>query len=249
MHQYKGVIFDLDGTLVDSLEDLIDSLNEIMRYHDFPTHSYEAGKKFVGRGIRNMTKMAIPKGCHNDDFFIDKLTDMVRAAYMENYTKKTKPYPGINKLLDYLTYHKIPFGVVTNKPDPMAKSLVKIIFKEYDFVDVIGDTEPELRKPNPQTTLALAKKMAIKPSECLFVGDSLVDYETAKNAEMLGVLCTWGFEDRDVIMAIEDTLWIHNPIRIVDALRYGTEMYSVFNEDAKKEPEEKKKSYWEKKGL
>ena len=249
MHQYKGVIFDLDGTLVDSLEDLIDSVNEIMRYHDFPTYSYEEGKKFVGRGIWNMTKMAIPEGCHNDDLFIDKLTDMVRAVYMENYTKKTKAYPRINKLLDYLTYHKIPFGVCTNKPDPMAKSLVKIVFKEYEFVDVIGDTEPELRKPNPEMTLALAKKMGIDPSDCLFVGDSLIDYETAKNAKMLCILCTWGFEDLETITAIEDTLWTHNPMRIVDALRYGTEMYSIFNEEAEKEPERRKKSYWEKKDL
>lgn len=249
MHQYKGVVFDLDGTLVNSLEDLIDSVNEIMVYHHFPSHSYEEGKKFVGRGIRNLTKMALPKEYQEDDFFIDKLTDMFRGAYMKNYTKKTKAYPGITKVLDYLTYHKIPFSVCTNKPDPMAKSLVKMVFKDYDFVDVIGDTEPEFRKPNPEMTLSLAKKMGIKPAECLFVGDSLVDYETAKNAGMLGVLCTWGFEDRDVIMAIEDTLWIHNPMRIVDALRYGTEMYSVFNEEPGEKPDQKKKSYWEKKGL
>jgi len=230
MHKYKGIIFDLDGTLINSLEDLIDSCNVIMKYYEFPTYSYEAGKNLIGTGIRNLTKNAIPEKYRDDETFIDKLTEMMRAEYTTRYTKKTKPYPGILDLLDYLKANDIPFGVSTNKPDNMAKSIVKILFKDYKFVDVIGYTTEGLRKPNPETTLALAARMGVKPEECLYVGDSPIDYETALNAEMLPVLCTWGFAPVEVITKLERSMWVHNPRRIIDALKYGREMYSVFNE-------------------
>ncbi|KNZ42211.1 HAD family hydrolase [Acetobacterium bakii] len=240
MHKYKGIIFDLDGTLVNSLEDLIDSCNSIMKYYKFPTYSYDNGQKLIGRGLRNLIKDAIPEKYQDDEVFIDKLTEMLMAEYTTRYTKKTKPYPGILNLLNYLTANKIPMGVCTNKPDPMAKSLVNILFKDYKFVDVVGYTTDKLRKPNPESTLALAKQMGVKHEECLYVGDSTVDYETAINAEMLPVLCTWGFESRDVITRLERSIWVHNPMRIIDALLYGREMYSVFNEIPDPDPQKMK---------
>lgn len=230
MHKYKGIIFDLDGTLINSLEDLIDSCNVIMKYYRFPTHSYEAGKKLIGTGIRNLTRDAVPEKYRDDETFIDKLTEMMRAEYMTCYTKKTKPYPGIIDLLDYLKANDIPFGISTNKPTAAAKSIVKILFKDYDFVDVIGYTTEKLRKPNPETALALADRMGVMHEECLYVGDSPIDYETAINAGMLPVLCTWGFTPAEVITKLERSVWVHNPMRIVDALFYGREMYSIFNE-------------------
>lgn len=241
MHKYKGIVFDLDGTLVNSLEDLIDSTNAIMKFHRFPTHSYEEGKKLIGRGIRNLTRDAMPEEHRDSEALVNELTDMVRAEYAGNYLKKTKPYPGITKLLDYLIANKIPFAVCTNKPDQEAKALVRALFKEYHFVDVVGFTKEALRKPNPATTLALAEKMGVKPEECLYVGDSIVDYETAISAGMLPVLCTWGFESIEVITQFDDAIWIHNPMRIVDALRYGKEMYAVFNEKPDPNPKGSKK--------
>jgi len=240
MHKYKGIIFDLDGTLINSLEDLIDSCNVTMEHYGFPTYSYEAGKKLIGRGIRNLVRDAIPEKHRVDEPFIDKLTKMLMAEYGTRYTRKTKPYPGILNLLNYLKENEIPFGVCTNKPDPIAKSLVSILFKDYKFVDVIGYTTDKLRKPNPKSTLALAEQMGVKHEECLYVGDSTVDYETAINAEMLPVLCTWGFEPRDVITRLEKCIWVHNPMRIVDALLYGEDMYSIADETADSQRQKKK---------
>ncbi|MBC3888172.1 HAD-IA family hydrolase [Acetobacterium paludosum] len=227
MHKYKGIVFDLDGTLINSLEDLIDSCNTVMAQHGFPTYAYEDGKKLIGRGLRNLTRDAMPEKYRSDDAFVDELTDLLRAEYSVNYLKKTKPYPEITKVLDYLKTNRIPYGVCTNKPDSEAKSLIQILFKEYDFVDVVGFTSDDLRKPNPTTTLALAKKMGVNPEECLYVGDSMVDYETGTNAGMLPVLCTWGFESPEVISKFEDAFWIDNPMRIIEALRDGKEVYSV----------------------
>lgn len=230
MHQYKGLIFDLDGTLVNSLEDLIDSCNIIMKENKFPTHSYDEGKKLIGRGIRNLTRDALPEKYRDDELFVDKLTEMLKTEYTIRYKNKTKPYPGIKELLDYLKMKNIPFGICTNKPDPIAKSLVHYLFEEYDFVDVVGFTGDDLRKPNPTTTLAIAEKMGIKPQECIYVGDSRVDYETAIAAGMLPVLCTWGFESFEVISKFDDAIWVDNPMRIIHALCYGKEMYSTINE-------------------
>ena len=243
MHKYKGIIFDLDGTLVNSLEDLIDSVNEIMKYHQFPIHSYDEGKKLIGRGLRNLTRDALPEKYRDDEAFVDRLTEMVSAEYSVNYRKKTKPYPGITKLLDYLKANDIPWSVCTNKPDIAAKSLVNALFSDYDYVDVRGFTKDALRKPNPAVTLDLVAKMGLKPQQCLYVGDSTVDYETAVRAGMLPVLCTWGFEPFEVLTKLDDAIWLHNPMRIVEALRYGKEMYSLFNEKPNPDPNAPKKKH------
>jgi phosphoglycolate phosphatase len=243
MYKYKGIIFDLDGTLVNSLEDLIDSCNAVMKFHNFPTHSYEKGKKFIGRGLRNLVKDALPEKYRDDDDFVDETTEMVKSQYALNFKNKTKPYPGIIKLMDYLKTNQIPFSVCTNKPDQAAKALVQALFKGYDFVEVSGFVSDKLRKPNPTIALQIAEKMGVKPHECLFVGDSMIDYETAIQAEMLPVLCTWGFESCEVLTKLEDAIWLHNPMRIVDALRYGREMYSVFNEVPDPDPSSQNKRH------
>lgn len=224
MHKFKGIIFDLDGTLVNSLEDLIDSCNVIMKDNQFPTHSYEAGKKLIGRGIRNLTRDAMPEKYRDDESFVDQLTEMLKSEYETCCTQKTKPYQGITAVLDYLKEKNIPFGVSTNKPDGLAKAVVHQLFTAYDFVDVVGYTTDELRKPNPTKTLAIAEKMGVKPENCLFVGDSKVDYETAIAGGMLPVICTWGFESLEVIATFQNAISIDKPQQIIDALRYGKEM-------------------------
>ncbi|WP_296561599.1 HAD family hydrolase [uncultured Acetobacterium sp.] len=243
MHKYKGIIFDLDGTLVNSLEDLIDSVNAILKYNRLPVHSYEEGKKLIGRGLRNLVRDAVPENYRDNDPYVDELTEMLKAEYATNYRNKTKPYPGVTKLLDYLKIHEIPFSVCTNKPDAAAKSLIHGLFPDYHFVDVIGFTRDELRKPNPETSVKLAQKMGVKPQDCLFVGDSTIDYETALRAGMLPVLCTWGFESFEVLTKLDEAIWLHNPMRIVEALRYGKEMYSLFNEIPDPNPNAQKKKH------
>jgi len=224
MDKYKAIVFDLDGTLIDSLEDLIDSCNTVMEQHGFPTYSYENGKRLIGRGLRNLTRDAMPEQYRGDDAFVDELTDSLRVVYGQNYTRKTKPYQGIMAVLDYLQAKHIPFGVCTNKPDKMAKALVTFLFGAYDFVEVVGFISDEQRKPNPTATLALAQKMGVQPEDCLYVGDSLVDYQTGTNAGMLPVLCRWGFESPEVMKKLEDALWIDQPEQIIAALRFGREM-------------------------
>ncbi len=233
--RYNGIIFDLDGTLIDSLEDLTDACNEVMLHYNLPPKNYEEAKKLIGRGLRVLIQRALPKEMAEDDALVDEATALMKSYYAKRYTNKTKPYDGIMALIRYLHVHNIPFGVCTNKPDNAAKIIIDTLFDSNDFVDVVGQNEGKPRKPDPTQTLELAEKMGVSPEKCIYMGDSVVDYETAKNAGMLPVLCTWGFTEPEKLMTYDDAIWIRSPHRVIDALKYGDAMYDVFNE--KKEDE------------
>lgn len=228
--KFDGIIFDLDGTLVNSLEDLMDACNEMMKHYGLPVHSYEIGKTFIGRGLRNLAKRALPVEMAEDTKILDEAEAIIKAEYAKRYTRKTLPYPGVKDLLRYLHVKKVPFAICTNKPDNAAKEVVDALFDIGEFVDVVGQNAGKPRKPDPTQALEIAEKMGVTPEKCIYMGDSAVDYETAKNAGMMPVLCTWGFTSPEALMAYDDAIWIKNPLRAIDALKYGFEMYEVFNE-------------------
>lgn len=227
---YKGVIFDLDGTLINSLEDLVDALNQVMKHYDLPLKTYAEGKKLIGRGLRNLVSRALDAPMNQDEALVDEALACMREAYAKRYVRKTVPYEGISDLLRYLHVHRIPFAVCTNKPDAAAKEIVATLFPDDKFVAVVGQNEGKPRKPDPTQVFEVAEQMGVAPAECIYMGDSMVDYNTAKNAGMLPVLCTWGFEDVEKLMACDDAIWIKNPLRLADALKYGHQMYEIFHE-------------------
>ncbi|MEF9917868.1 MAG: HAD family hydrolase [Eubacterium sp.] len=228
--KYDGIIFDLDGTLVNSLEDLVDACNTVMRHYGCPLKTYEEGKKLIGRGLRNLIQRALTKELSENEQIVDEALAIMKIAYAKCYVHKTKAYEGIQDLLRYLHCHNIPFAVCTNKPDDAAKIIVETIFSNDKFVDVVGQNDDKPRKPDPTQTLEVAAKMGVNPEKCIYMGDSAIDYKTAKNAGMLPVLCTWGFTEPKELMKYTDAIWIKNPLRAIGALKYGDEMYTVFNE-------------------
>ncbi|MDO4289042.1 MAG: HAD-IA family hydrolase [Eubacterium sp.] len=227
---YKGIIFDLDGTLINSLEDLTDALNQVMKRYGCPLKTYEEGRRLIGRGLKNLVFRALGAPLNQDEALVEEALALMKAEYAKRYVYKTQPYEGIRDLLRYLHVHRIPFAVCTNKPDAAAKKIVETLFEDDTFVAVVGQNEGKPRKPDPTQTLEVAAKMGVAPGECIYMGDSMVDYETAKNAGMLPVLCTWGFEDQEKLLACGDAIWIKNPLRAADALKYGHKMYEIFNE-------------------
>lgn len=233
--QYKGVIFDLDGTLIDSLEDLIDALNRTLAHYDLPKVNYETGKTYIGNGVRMLVKNALPEAMAEDEKILDEATAYMKNEYAQGYVVKTHPYVGIVDLLRHLHVHRIPYAVCTNKPDAAAQVIVEKLFQIDYFVDVVGQREEAPRKPDPTQTLAICEKMGLQPEECIYVGDSSVDYHTAVNAGMLPVLCTWGFTPPEALMAYEDALVISHPYGVANALKFGRAMYQVF--DTNKEAE------------
>jgi len=189
------VIFDLDGTLINTLEDLMDATNEVLKENGYPVRTLDEIRAMVGHGGFKLLQRALPEGKNSDEE-----TEVAFASFKKAYgkcmTNKTRPYPGIEALLSNLIERGIKVAVHTNKPQEAATEIVKTIFPDVDFVDVIGYRTEETKKPNPYFTLKIAQKVGVDPSQCLFVGDSRTDYNTGKNAGMKPVLVTWGFRDR-----------------------------------------------------
>lgn len=190
-----GILFDLDGTLLDTLGDLHRATNYILEQYGCPTRTLEEVRKLVGNGARRQMELALP-GKENDPPL-----DQVLADYQKYYNKvctegSAKPYPGIPEVLDKLR-EKYPVAIVSNKPDPAAKSLCKDWFPG---VYALGVTEECPRKPAPDMVLKAMADMGL--DTCVFVGDSEVDVMTAQNAEVPCVSVLWGFRDRQEIEAV-----------------------------------------------
>jgi phosphoglycolate phosphatase len=195
----KNVIFDLDGTLLDTLEDLASSVNYALLSQGFPTISLEKVRGFVGNGARNLME----RSCGIKDYpKLDELFAAFKVHYDENCRVKTKPYAGIKELLERLKQDGANIAVLSNKPNAPVQVLIEEYFPGA-FVYVQGEDEANgvFRKPNPSGLLALMKKMQATKEDTLFVGDSEVDIQTAKNGGLTGCGVLWGFRNRQELQA------------------------------------------------
>jgi phosphoglycolate phosphatase len=197
--KYKGIIFDLDGTLVNSLEDLADAMNAVLQDLHFPTHSYQDYELFIGNGLKNLVIKALPEN-QKTESQIKHCYDLMIAIYSEACANKTKPYDGIVELLDHLVSKNIQLGVFSNKSDELTKKVVGTLFPNY-FETIIGLTTEALKKPNPTKALEIAASMGYKPEEMLFIGDSDVDMQTATNATMPAVGVLWGYRSKEDLLS------------------------------------------------
>jgi len=190
--KYKAVIFDLDGTLLNTLEDLADSLNRVLRDKGFPTHPIEAFRYFVGNGAAMLVSRALPPEKRNDELMADCL-EAFRREYNSNWNVKTKPYNGVSELLDALTAKKIEMAVLTNKPQHFAKLCIQEFFSVWKFAVILGQRDGVPMKPDPVGPQEIARCLDIPPQEFLYLGDSDVDMKTAVQANMFPVGAMWGF--------------------------------------------------------
>lgn len=195
MDGYKGIIFDLDGTLLDSIEDISDSMNAVLKKFNFSTFNYREYKLKVGSGLKDVVIKSLPKEC--DSEIKEKALILFLDIYSKNYLNKTRPYDGVVEILDELNNQAIKLGVNSNKRDDYTNALVSKHFKHIPFVKVYGDREGVLKKPDPTSALEIAKHMKLGVEEILYIGDSKVDMLTAKNANMDSVGVLWGFRDRE----------------------------------------------------
>lgn len=184
-----GFIFDLDGTLLNSLEDLKNSLNTVLEKRNLPVHSSAAYKQFVGNGMYTLVERAIPVGCEDlDSIFQDFLLE-----YGQRYYEASRPYDGVVSMLKTLNEKKVPISICTNKKQEYTDEILKQFFDGIEFVEVVGDKSDGLHKPNSHYPLLIAQSMELEPHELYFVGDSDVDMQTAQNSKMRGVGVSWGF--------------------------------------------------------
>lgn len=198
--QYKAAIFDLDGTLIDSLADLADSANEMLASYGFAQHDIDAYRYFVGNGSRKLIERCLPADKAKDKAFVDEALSRYKACYDKNLTHKTACYAGIEKMLRDLQEKNIPLGICTNKHQSAADEICQKLLAVHDFVEIIGDRAGLPRKPDPQKVLLIASKMGVEPAEVAYLGDTSVDMDTAVNAGFLPVGVTWGFRPREELL-------------------------------------------------
>ncbi|MCK4551480.1 MAG: HAD family hydrolase [Tenericutes bacterium] len=212
--KYKAVIFDLDGTLLDTIQDISDSVNAVLRenkYHEFSVDDY---KYFVGRGVNELIASVIEKG------EIDPLEyPNIKNGYMKEYKIrqriKTRIYPGIFDLIVELQNLEISVNILSNKPDNQTQEVVEHYFKKIRFNNVYGK-KPEFRiKPYPESVLHLINKLKVTKDEVLYVGDTNTDIQTARNAGLKSVGVLWGFRKREELELEGATFIVENPMDIL----------------------------------
>lgn len=194
--KYQLAIFDLDGTLLNTLEDLADSTNYIMRKFGYPERTLKEVRCFVGNGIRKLLERSAPVGTPAEE--IDRMFEQFKEYYGAHCADKTKPYDGIMELLSDLKEQNIKLAVVSNKADYAVKALCEQYFCGY-FDEAVGERTGIARKPAPDTVNEVLKNLQIEKSQAVYIGDSEVDVQTAQNAEMDCIAVDWGFRDREVL--------------------------------------------------
>lgn len=212
----EGVIFDLDGTLVDTLEDLADSINAAIEEYGYPTHPVDAYRYFVGNGIR----IAISRATNLDESHED--LDKIVKSFMDNYstmhTNKSVPFEGIRELLVQLVQKNIPVSVCSNKLDEYTKQMIRELFPTIPFVDVMGETDGIKRKPSPDMALMVLGKMGLEADKVLFVGDTKTDMLTASAVGCISVGVSWGFRPVEELMEYGAKHIIYHPQQLLKLL-------------------------------
>ena len=213
----KGIIFDLDGTVLSTLYDIQESLNIVLRQHGYKLQTYEDVRLHIGRGSRNLVKDSIPD--NSSDELIDSLTQEYIDTYRHYYNVKTKPYNGIQELLDELENRGIKIAVNSNKPDEYTKDLIKTHYPGNNFIAVIGARKGIPYKPDPYSANEIVQIMNLNKNEVLYVGDSDSDVKTAKNASLKCVGCLWGFRDLKTLTDTGADIIIKEPKELLNYLK------------------------------
>jgi phosphoglycolate phosphatase len=197
---FRAVIFDLDGTLLNTLDDIGDSVNRMLVQYGFPTHTMDDYRRFIGSGIKMLVTRALPLEGRSD-VMVDACVRRAREIYWENWNRKTRPYDGILDLLDALEEKALTKAVLSNKAHDFTVRYVNAYFDRWTFAAVRGQNDDFPAKPDPAAALDIARRIDTPPSAFLFVGDSAVDMQTATAAGMHAVGAAWGFRGRMELMA------------------------------------------------
>ena len=213
----KTVIFDLDGTLLNTLDDLVDSTNYALSKFGYPTRTIEEVRQFVGNGVAKLIERAIPEGKNNPNF--EKCLAIFKENYAQNMYNKTAPYNGIIEMLSNLKSKGIKIAVVSNKFDLAVKELCKKYFEGFiDFAAGENEAQGIKKKPAPDTVTSVLNEFNFAPEDAVYVGDSDVDIMTAKNSKMPCISVTWGFRDEKFLLENGATILINAPSEIYNHL-------------------------------
>ena len=212
MKKYQAIIFDLDGTLLNTLEDLMDSVNFALRQFRMPERSLEQIRRSVGNGVRRLMELSVPERLQNPEF--EEVFQAFQTHYTEHCNDKTQLYPGIDLLLQRLKARGVKMAIVSNKYHEAVQELKEMYFKEYLSV-AIGEKEGVRKKPAPDTVIEALRELEITKEQAVYVGDSDVDLKTAANSGMDCLSVTWGFRTKEELLEAGATVMINDPEEIL----------------------------------
>lgn len=212
---YQAVIFDLDGTLLYTLEDLKDGVNHVMRNWNYPERTLDEVRRFVGNGIHKLIERAVPEGLEDEK--VEQVFEEFKTYYTAHCEIKTRPYDRIMELLAQLKEKGIKLAIVSNKNDAAVKELARDYFADYIEKEVaIGEREGIRKKPAPDSVFEAMRILGVDKKDTVYVGDSDVDRATAKNAGLDCISVTWGFRDEALLKSLEPEYLIAEPEEILD---------------------------------
>jgi len=214
---FNAVIFDLDGTLLNTLQDIVNTLNTVLRAHDYPTHTLDECRFLVGHGMRELVRKALPEGVGKEET-IDLLLKELMVEYGDNWNVNTRPYPGIAPLLDTISERRIKMAILSNKADHFTRLCAESLLASWRFDVVMGHHSGIAPKPDPEGALLVADMLGENASAILYVGDSCIDMLTASRAGMypLGVL--WGFRPKSELLEFGAKRVVEHPEEIIELL-------------------------------
>lgn len=215
--QFQAIIFDLDGTLLDTLADIAESVNRTLAEYRFPSHPIDAYKYFIGNGWKMLVTRALPE-THRSEQLIAECVTRSRKIYQDNWNRQTRLYEGIPDLLDKLSERRFPLAVLSNKPHDFMLKCVQWYLKKWEFNVLIGQSDKFPLKPDPASALEVAGQIGLPPSAFLFIGDSAEDIKTAEAAGMHSVGAAWGFRGPKELEEAGCRALVQHPLDILSLL-------------------------------
>ena len=215
MREIKYIIFDMDGTLLDSLTDLQNTLNYCFKEEGFPERNYQEVRSFVGNGLRTLIERAVPQG--TTDKKIDEILEVFKPHYMAHCMDFTAPYEGVSDMLSALKESGYKMAIVSNKADEALKHLSQQFFGKY--IDVaIGERAGMNKKPAPDLVYIAMKELGATKENTVYIGDSEVDYQTAVNSGLPCISVLWGFRDKELLKGYGADCFANTPQEVVNML-------------------------------
>lgn len=196
---YNAVIFDLDGTLLDTLGDIANSMNRVLLDNRLPAHPVERYRYFVGEGVRRLAQQALPENSADDDL-LNRCVKSFHEIYSQNWHATTQPYPGIPELLASLSGRPLKLAVLSNKPHDFTRLCVKRFFPDIRFHAITGNRQGVPPKPDPESAIQISESLNTPPERFIFTGDTAIDMKTAIGAGMFPVGVLWGFRSKEELV-------------------------------------------------
>lgn len=198
--KYKAVLFDLDGTLLDTLQDIADAVNRSLAQMGLPSHTLKAYRYFVGDGREALAVRSLPERCR-DQASVRRLVELIDSEYSACWARNTRPYPGMAALLDDLARRNVRMAILTNKEHALAEEMVSELLSQWRFEAIAGASPDIPKKPDPASALQIARSLEIHPAGIAYLGDTDIDMKTAVRAGMYPVGALWGFRTREELLA------------------------------------------------